>query len=356
MSRGWLKFVFIAAYAICIWLAASAAPAATRPNVVVLLADDAGWGDYSHSGNRQVSTPNIDSIAAAGVSFERFYVCPLCAPTRAEFLTGRYYPRGGVRGVSTGQERLDLGEKTVANAFQAAGYATGAFGKWHNGSQWPYHPMARGFDEYFGYTAGHWGEYFDAPLEDNGRMIRSRGYIVDVCTDRALQFIEKNRDRPFFCYVPFTTPHSPWSVPEKDWLRFKDRPIMQRATDPAKEKIDETRCVLAMIENQDQNVGRLLAKLDELKLSENTIVVYFSDNGPNTMRWTGGMKGKKGQTDAGGVRSVCYIRWPGQLPAGSTVTPIAGAIDLLPTLTALAGVPRVGDKPLDGRDLSPLLR
>lgn len=326
-----------------------------RPNVVIFLADDAGWGDYSHSGNTQVRTPNIDSIAKAGVSLDRFYVQPVCAPTRAEFLTGRYHPRGGVRGVSTGQERLDLDEKTLADAFKATGYATGAFGKWHNGSQWPYHPMARGFDEYFGHTSGHWGEYFDAPLEENGRMIRTRGYIVDVCTDRALAFIEKNKDKPFLCYVPFTTPHSPWAAPDQDWARFKDKPITQTATLPGQEVADQTRCALAMMENQDWNAGRVLAKLREHKLEENTIVLYFSDNGPNSMRWTGGMKGRKGTTDEGGVRSVCYVSWPAKLPAGHTVTQIAGAIDLLPTLTALAGIPRVGDQPLDGRDLTPLL-
>ena len=325
------------------------------PNVVIFLADDAGWGDYSHSGNTQVSTPNIDSIAKGGVSLDRFYVCPVCSPTRAEFLTGRYYPRGGVRGVSTGQERLNLDEKTLADAFKAAGYATGAFGKWHNGSQWPYHPMARGFDEYFGHSAGHWGEYFDAPLEENGRMIRTQGYIVDVCTDRALNFIEKNKDKPFVCYVPFTTPHSPWASPAENWARFKDKPIQLRGTDPEKEVLDETRCALSMIENQDMNVGRVLAKLKDHGLNENTIIVYFSDNGPNSMRWTGGMKGKKATTDEGGVRSVCYVRWPAQLPAGHTMTQIAGAIDLMPTLISLAGIKRVGDKPLDGRDLSPLL-
>jgi arylsulfatase A-like enzyme len=332
-----------------------AGSAVTKPNIVVFLADDAGWGDYSHSGNSQVSTPNIDSIAKAGVSLENFYVCPVCSPTRAEFLTGRYYPRTGVRGVSTGQERLDLGEKTIADAFKAAGYATGAFGKWHNGSQWPYHPMARGFDEYFGHTAGHWGEYFDAPLEENGRMIPTKGYIVDVCTDRALAFIDKNKDKPFLCYVPFTTPHSPWASPAENWVKFKDKPIPQKGSGPGKENLDETRCALAMMENQDMNVGRILAKLDELQLDENTVIVYFSDNGPNTMRWTGGMKGKKGTTDEGGVRSVCYVRWPAKLPSGHRVTQIAGAIDLLPTLTSLAGIERVGDKPLDGKDLSPLL-
>lgn len=328
---------------------------AVSPNVVVFLADDAGWGDYSQSDNTQVATPNIDSIAKGGVSMDRFYVCPVCSPTRAEFLTGRYHPRAGVRGVSTGQERLDLGEKTIADAFKAAGYATGAFGKWHNGSQWPYHPMARGFDEYIGHTSGHWGEYFDAPLEENGRMIKTQGYIVDVCTYRALSFIDKNKAKPFLCYIPFTTPHSPWAAPEKDWQRFKDKPITQRATVEANEVLDETRCALAMLENQDKNVGRVLAKLKEHGLDENTIIVYFSDNGPNSNRWTSGMKGKKGTTDEGGVRSVCYLRWPAKLPAGHTVTQISGAIDLMPTLTSLAGVKHVGDKPLDGRDLTPLL-
>lgn len=325
------------------------------PNVIVFLADDAGWGDYSFSGNTQVETPNIDSIAKGGVSLDRFYVCPVCSPTRGEFLTGRYHPRGGVKGVSTGQERLNLDEKTVADAFQTAGYATGAFGKWHNGSQWPYHPMARGFDEYFGHTSGHWGEYFDAPLEENGQMIRTSGYIVDVCTDRALQFIDKNKGKPFFCYIPFTTPHSPWAAPEKDWNRFKNKPITQTATNPDQEKFDETRCALAMVENQDWNVGRVLAKLKELQIEDNTLVIYFSDNGPNSFRWNGSMKGRKGQTDEGGVRSVCYLRWPAKLPVGHTVTQISGAIDLMPTLTALAGIQRVGDKPLDGRDLTPLL-
>jgi arylsulfatase A-like enzyme len=186
-------------------------------------------------------------------------------------------------------------------------------------------------------------------------MIRTQGYIVDVCTDRALRFIERNQDRAFFCYIPFTTPHSPWAVPEEYWAKLKDRRIDQRATEAGKEVLDETRCALAMVENQDWNVGRVLSKLDELGLRENTIVLYFSDNGPNTRRWNGGMHGIKGSTDEGGVRSVCYIRWPARLTAAHSVQQIAGAIDLLPTLTALANVPRVGDKRFDGRDLSPLL-
>jgi arylsulfatase A-like enzyme len=329
--------------------------AAPQPNVVILLADDAGWGDYSGHGNRQLATPNIDALAQDGARFDRFFVQPVCSPTRAEFLTGRYHRRLGVTGVSTGQERMNLDEKTFADSFKAAGYVTGIFGKWHNGSQWPYHPLARGFDTFWGYTSGHWGEYFDAPLEHDGVMQPSHGYIVDVLTDKALQFIDRNKGRPFLCYVPFTTPHSPFSVPPEDWARHRDQPITQAATNPRDEVADATRCVWAMLENQDRNVGRILAKLKELNLADDTIVVYFSDNGPNTARWTGGMKGRKGTTDEGGVRSPLFIRWPGKIAAGSLVKPIAGAIDLSPTLHALAGVPRVGDKPLDGRDLTPLL-
>jgi arylsulfatase A-like enzyme len=326
---------------------------APRPNIVILLADDAGWGDYGVNGNTAVRTPHIDSLARDGARFDRFFVCAVCAPTRAEMLTGRYHSRGGVRGVSEGEERLDVGEKTLADAFKAAGYATGAFGKWHNGSQWPYHPRARGFDEYYGHTSGHWGEYFDPPLEHDGRMLREKGYIVDLCTDRALTFVEKHKAAPFLCYIPFTTPHSPWAAPAEDWERWKDRPVAQRAE--GKENVDETRCALAMMENQDRNVGRLLAKLDDLRLRENTIVLYFTDNGPNSRRWNGGMKGVKGSIDEGGIRSPLLVRWPGKIKPGTDVREIAGAIDLLPTLTAMAGVTRVGDKPLDGLNLAPLL-
>lgn len=336
------------------WLLTSA-QAAERPNVVIFLADDAGWGDYGANGNAQAATPHIDSLARDGVTLDRFYVCPVCSPTRAEFLAGRYHTRMGVSGTSLGQERLNLEERTIAEAFQSAGYATGAFGKWHNGSQWPYHPLARGFDEYYGHTAGHWGEYFDPPLEHNGRPVREQGYIVDLCTDRALEFINSHRTQPFFCYVPFTTPHSPWAAPEENWQRFKAMPITQRATVPDLEELDHTRCALAMLQNQDMNVGRVLQRLDELKLADNTLVLYFSDNGPNSWRWNDGMKGRKGSTDEGGVRSPCFLRWPAELPAGVTIDAIAGAIDLLPTLTALTGISRVDSQPLDGRDLSPLL-
>jgi arylsulfatase A-like enzyme len=335
------------------------AAAADRPNVVVILADDQGWGDLSVHGNTNLSTPNIDSLARDGALFERFFVCPVCAPTRAEFLTGRYHSRGGVRGVSTGLERLNLGETTIAEVFRAAGYATAAFGKWHNGAQYPYHPNARGFADYYGFCSGHWGDYFSPPLEHNGRPVRGEGYITDDLTDHALRFIEANRAGSFFCYLPFNTPHSPMQVPDRFWNKFKDAEIKLRHTGPdrQREELDMTRAALAMCENIDWNVGRVLKKLNELGLAQRTVVLYFSDNGPNSWRWNGGMRGRKGSTDEGGIRAPLLMRYPGQIRPGTRITQIAAALDLLPTLAELAGIslPVVPERPLDGVSLAPLL-
>jgi len=330
-------------------------PASRKPNVVVFLSDDQGWGDLSVHGNTNLSTPNIDSLARDGALFERFFVCPVCSPTRAEFLTGRYHARGGVRGVSTGQERLDLDERTIADTFKAAGYATGAFGKWHNGLQSPYHPNDRGFDEYYGFCSGHWGDYFSPPLRHNNEMVRGHGFTADDFADHAIGFIEKNRNRPFFCYVPFNTPHSPMQVPDEYWNRFKNKKLEMLHYNGAEEEINFTRAALAMCENIDWNVGRVLKKLDELKLADNTIVIYFADNGPNGWRWNDGMKGRKGSVDEGGIRSPLFIRWPGHVLKAHRVSQIAGAIDLLPTLADFAGIKPVGDKKLDGVSLKPLL-
>lgn len=329
--------------------------AAQRPNVVVILSDDQGWGDLSVHGNTNLATPQIDSLARDGAIFDRFFVCPVCSPTRAEFLTGRYHPRGGVWSTSTGGERLNLDERTIGDAFKAAGYATGAFGKWHNGTQWPYHPNARGFEEYYGFCSGHWGHYFDPVLEHNGQTVRGKGFIVDDLTDHAIEFIEQHQRQPFFCYLPYNTPHSPMQVPERFYEKFREATLPLRAADRREEDLETTRAALAMCENIDWNVGRVLAKLAELKLTENTIVIYFADNGPNSWRWNGEMKGRKASTDEGGVRSPLLIRWPGHIPAGLRVTQIAAAIDLLPTLAALTGIKPAVNKPLDGKSLAPLL-
>jgi arylsulfatase A-like enzyme len=329
--------------------------AAERPNVVVILTDDQGWGDLSVNGNTNLATPHVDSLARDGASFDRFYVCPVCSPTRAEFLTGRYHPRGGVYGTSKGGERLDLDESTIAQAFKAAGYATAAFGKWHNGAQHPYHPNSRGFDEFYGFTSGHLADYFTPMLDHNGQLVRSEKYVTDDFTDKTLAFIEQHKDGPFFAYVAYNSPHSPMQVPDRWWNKFKNKDITLRGTQFEMDNVKHTRAALAMCENIDWNVGRILARLDELGISENTIVVYFCDNGPNGHRWNGGMKGIKASTDEGGVRSPLLIRWPAQIAGGTKVQPNAAAIDLLPTLADLAQVPVPETKPLDGVSVKPLL-
>ncbi len=330
--------------------------ATAKPNVLVILADDQGWGDLSVSGNTQLSTPHIDSLASAGARFDRFYVCPVCSPTRAEFLTGRYHPRSGVYSTSEGGERMNLDEHTIAEAFATAGYATGAFGKWHNGMQYPYHPNGRGFQEFYGFCSGHWGHYFSPLLEHNGQLVQGDGFVTDDFTNKAISFIDKAKQeqKPFFAYLPYNTPHSPMQVPDQWWDKFKDKDI-QLGKNVQKNDLDHARCALAMCENIDWNVGRLLAHLDSLGIAENTIVLYFSDNGPNAARWNGGMKGIKGSTDEGGVRSPLVIRWPGKIRPGLTITENGAAIDLLPTLAELAGIELVGFKPLDGVSLKPLL-
>ena len=329
----------------------------TRPNVVVVVADDAGWGDFSFVGNRSVATPAVDSLAHDGAILEQFCVQPVCSPTRAELLTGRYHPRSGVRGVTLGQERMAPDEITLANLFHDAGFATGCFGKWHNGTQWPYNPLARGFDTFYGFTEGHWGDYFDAEMEHDGAFVQGRGYIADDITNHAIGFIEASRRnaKPFFCYVAFNTPHSPMSVPDAEWARFRDKAIDQRGPEGDREDLTFTRAALAMVENLDTNLGRLLATLEQLDIARDTIVVFCSDNGPNSGRWCGGMRGKKGSTDDGGVRSVCCIRYPARIKPGTCVDDVTGAIDLLPSLASLAGLTPPQAKPLDGIDLGPLL-
>ncbi|MYA09326.1 MAG: arylsulfatase [Holophagales bacterium] len=337
-------------------VASCAAPGPTaRPNVVLFLADDQGWGDLSIHGNTNVRTPNLDTLAREGASFTRFFVSPVCSPTRAELLTGRYHPRTGVYATSRGGERLDLDETTIAQIFDAAGYATAAFGKWHNGTQPPYHPNARGFDEFYGFTSGHWGHYFDPSLDHNGRVVRGNGYVTDDFTDRAIRFIEDHRAESFFVWVAYNTPHSPMQVPDRWWGRFDESDLPQRHRDPEKERLDHTRAALAMTENIDWNVGRLAERLAELGLADDTIVVYLTDNGPNGWRWNGGMKGRKGSTDEGGVRSPFFVRWPRAIEAGTVVDRIAGAIDLLPTLADMAGIPPTTAKAVDGLSLKPLL-
>jgi len=326
-----------------------------QPNIILIMSDDQGWGDLSCKGNTNLSTPNIDNLAKTGVTFDRFYVSPVCSPTRAELLTGRYHVRGGVYATSTGGERLDLDEETIAEVFKQAGYNTAAYGKWHNGMQPPYHPNARGFDDYYGFCSGHWGNYFSPMLEHNGEITTGEGYVIDDFTNHGIQFIEDNKNNPFFLYLPYNTPHSPNQVPDKWWNKFENIDLKLSNREPDREDILQTKAALAMCENIDWNVGRIVKKVEELGLSENTIIIYLSDNGPNTWRWNDGMKGKKGSTDEGGVRSPLIVKWQGTFNPGKNITQIAAAIDLLPTLSDLAQVEYSPKNELDGVSLKPLL-
>ena len=324
----------------------------TSPNILIILSDDQGWGDLSFTGNPNLQTPNIDKLGVDGISFDRFYVSPVCSPTRAEMLTGRYHLRGGVSGTSSGQERLDLDEVTFAEVLQKAGYVTGAFGKWHNGMQYPYHPNARGFDEFYGFCSGHWGNYFSPPLEHNGKPIQGEGFLANDFTSKAMAFIEENKDHPFLVYLPLNTPHSPMQVPDRWYNSFADKDLdsLVNGEDP-----EFTKAALAMCENIDWNVGRIMDQLKSLNLEENTLVIYFSDNGPNSFRWNGGMKGRKGSTDEGGVRSPFFMQWKGTIPGGGVIQEISGAIDLFPTLIDMLGLAHKSVKPFDGISLKPLI-
>ncbi len=314
-----------------------------RPNVILILTDDQGWGDLSMHGNNWLQTPVIDSMAKSSAQFDRFYVSPLCAPTRASLLTGRYNLRTGTSWVSKGLENMNPDEITIGEIFQDQGYKTGCFGKWHNGAHYPQHPNQQGFDEFIGFCAGHWNNYFNTTLEHNGNDFPTQGFITDVLTDEAIKFIEKNKNDEFFCYIPYNVPHGPFQVPDKYFDKYKAMGLN-----------DKDAAVYGMCENMDENVGKIIAKVEALNLSENTIIIYMTDNGPNGKRYNGGMRGIKGSIHEGGVRVPCIIQWKGKIEAKS-IPQIAGHIDILPTLISLCDLEPPETLPLDGMDISDIL-
>jgi sialate O-acetylesterase len=317
----------------------------SKPNILLILADDMGWGDLRCHGNAKLSTPSLDRLKTQSVAFEHFHVSPICSPTRSSLLTGRHHARLHVINTSDSLEVMHGDETTLAEALKPAGYVSGCFGKWHNGSNHPSTAQGQGFDEFFGFSGGFFPNYFDAQLEHNGVNTPTKGFITDVLADAAMSFIEQNKARPFFCYVPFNACHSPMQAPQD--LFEKYRTLGFEPKDAA---------VYAMVENLDRNVGRILQKLDQTGLAANTIVLFTTDNGPNTARYNGGMRGGKGSVFEGGLRVPCFIRWPEKLKAGSRVPEITQHVDILPTLLELAAVPLPKRQPLDGLSLVPLLK
>jgi arylsulfatase A-like enzyme len=313
---------------------------AAPPNVLLIITDDQGYGDFSIHGNPHVQTPNIDKLGHEGVRFDRFYVNSFCAPTRAALLTGRWPLRTGCHGVTHNRESIRPSEVTMAEALKGGGYRSACIGKWHNGEQFPFTPSGQGFDDVFGFNNGHWNNYFDATLLRGSTPELTKGYISDVLTDEAMKFISTNQKQPY------NAPHSPYQVPDKYFDKFK-----------AKGFEDNVAAFYGMCENIDDNVGRLFAQLDELKLTENTIVLFLTDNGgtAGVKIYNAGMRGGKVSVHEGGSRVPLFMRWPAAKWQPHVAKPIVSHIDIFPTLMDLCGVQAPEGPKLDGISLRPLL-
>ncbi|MEK6259695.1 MAG: sulfatase [Planctomycetota bacterium] len=327
----------------------------TKPNIVVIVADDQGYADLGIQGGKDIPTPNIDSIAKNGVRCTNGYVSgPYCSPTRAGLLTGRYQQRFGHEfnpgGASaSGDLGLTLNEKTLANRLKSAGYATGMVGKWHLGSAPKFHPMQRGFDEFFGFLGGA-HSYFEV---GNARDAVQRGtepvdkvsYLTDDFAREAVAFIDRHHQHPFFLYLTFNAVHTPMHAPPKYQERF------------ASIENEKRRTYAAMTSAMDDAVGAVLGKLKEAKVHDNTLIFYISDNGgpPVNASNNGALRGFKAQTLEGGIRVPFFVQWKAKLPAGAVYEQPVIQLDILPTALAAAGTPAVSDTKLDGVNLLPYL-
>ena len=350
----------------------AAAADAAQPNIVLVMTDDQGYGDFGFTGNPVLRTPHLDALAAQSATVERFYVSPVCTPTRASLMTGRYNYRTRAIDTYIGRAMMEPEEVTVAEMLRDAGYATGIFGKWHLGDAYPMRAMDQGFEESLVHRGGGIGQpsdppggegkYTDAVLFRNGQREETTGYCTDVYFDAAFDFMERAvaEGRPFFAYVPTNAPHGPFHDVPKDWLEhYRQVDLSAALADPeqaSEQDLDRLARSYAMISNIDENVGRLMTRLEELGLAENTLVVFLVDNGPDRDRYNAGLRGRKGTVFEGGIRSPLLARWPGRLPAGGEpVDRIAAHIDIAPTLLDAAGVEPPAGLHLDGRSLLGLL-
>ncbi|MBA4190398.1 MAG: aryl-sulfate sulfohydrolase [Planctomycetaceae bacterium] len=332
-----------------------------KPNVVFILADDLGWTDLGCQGSKYYKTPNIDKLAAAGLRFTQGYTCgPNCQPTRAALMTGQYGPRTGIYTVGginrfdwksrplrpvDNLEKLPLNRSTIGDVMKSAGYATGMFGKWHLGQDDAHHPSKRGFDQ----AIVSMGKHFDFVTQPKVEYPKGT-YLADFLTDKAVDFIEQNKEKPFFLYLPHFGVHSPFEAKPDLVAKFKGQPTAGGHSDPT---------YAAMIASVDESVGRVVATLEELKLTENTIVIFSSDNGgvggyvreglkkAGDITDNAPLRSGKGSLYEGGVRVPWIVRWPGKVPTGITDTPII-SVDLLPTLIELSGAKPPKNQTLDG--------
>lgn len=349
-----------------------AAPA-DRPNVILIITDDQGRGDFGYMDNPVLETPHLDALASGAAEMTRFYVSPVCAPTRASLMTGRYNYRTRVVDTFVGRAMMEPEEVTVAEVLNEAGYATGIFGKWHLGDCYPMRPMDQGFEESLVHRGGGIGQpadppggeskYTDAILIHNGRETQTRGYCTDVYFERAMEWMarEHERGRPFFAYISTNAPHGPYhDVPEELYHQYREkdlRPvILPKGNEQAyRNQADRVARIFAMIANIDDNVGRLMDRLEKLGITKNTLVIFLTDNGPNTLRYVGDIRGMKGHVHEGGIRTVFWAHWPGRLEAGREIDYPAAHIDVMPTVLDACGVAAPEGVRFDGRNLLPLL-
>lgn len=346
--------------------------AGTKPNIIVVITDDQGYAPIARHGHPWLRTPNLDILHDASARFTRFLVAPTCSPTRAALMTGRHPEKNGITHTILERERLTLQATTLPQILKTAGYTSGIFGKWHLGDEHAYQPDQRGFDEAFIHGAGGIGQaynsssadapdnkYVDPVIRWNGRFVQAQGFCTDVFFTAALGWIKQKRatKEPFFAFIATNAPHGPFIAPEKNSKRFRD---LGFGTEQAG--------FYGMIENIDENIGRLLGKLDEWQMNENTVLIFMSDNGmtgggsgkPDQDLALGypfynaGQKGLKGSNDEGSVRVPFFIRWTGKIKPGQEIDRIAAHIDILPTFAALAGAQLPAGQ-VEGRSLLPLL-
>ncbi|MCX6955132.1 MAG: arylsulfatase [Verrucomicrobia bacterium] len=343
-------------------MARAADPGVARPNILFIITDDQGYGDISAHGNPVLKTPHLDALRAQSVRFTDFQVSPTCAPTRSAIMTGRHEFKNGVTHTILERERLTLTATTLAEVLKSAGYSTGIFGKWHLGDEAAYQPGRRGFDEVFIHGGGGIGQtypgscgdapgntYFDPAILHNGVFEKTKGYCTDVFFAQATKWIEgaKARGGPFFAYVATNAPHAPYTARPEDAALYRGK-----APDEA------TANFFGMIHNIDENVGRLLAKLDEWGIARDTLVVFMNDNGGvvGTKVFNAGMRAQKGTPWLGGVRAASFWRWPARWRPAD-VAALAAHIDIFPTLAEITGAKlnEAARAQVEGRSLVPLL-
>lgn len=323
-----------------------------RPNVVLIITDDQGYGDVSLHGNPHLKTPHTDAIARDGIQFTQFQVSPVCAPTRASLMTGRYNYRTGVVDTYLGRAMMYPDEITLAEVLSESGYRTGIFGKWHLGDNYPLRAMDQGFHENVVHTGGGIGQpsdprgntYFDPVLFHNGKPRKYRGYCTDIFFEEAIRWIERDTRSPFFAYIATNAPHTPLQVPDS-----LVEPYLKMGLP------EDTARIYGMCKNIDDNIGRLSSRLRALNLAENTILIFMTDNGPQQERYNAGLRGRKGTVYQGGIRVPFFLRWPARVKAGSLADRIAAHIDVFPTLIEACGANLPAKTRIDGRSLMPLL-